>query len=91
MAAPTAFDIAVQNGLWVLTRDGNEVHSYGHADRAVHEAVQLARTLEETGQPARVRVTTADGKVIEIDLDPPADRPEGPPGGDRSALDPPAR
>jgi hypothetical protein len=84
---PVALDIRVRDHLWVLTRDGADVHSFSHVDRATHEAVALARELEESGQPARVLVHAAEGKVIEITHDPVPDRPEGPPGGDTNALD----
>jgi hypothetical protein len=75
MAEPVSFQIIPRGSLWVLTRDGVEIQRYGHVDRAVHEAVQVARELEETGQPARVSVEAADGKVIDVRLDPvPASR-----------------
>jgi hypothetical protein len=86
MAEPIAFDIALRGSVWVLTRDGQEVHAFSHVDRATHEAVRLARELEESGQPARVQVHAAEGKVIEVRLDPEPDRSDGPEGGDRSLV-----
>lgn len=88
MTEPVCFDIAVREHLWVLTRDGAEVHSYSHLDRATHEAVALARELEESGQPARVRVHAKDDKVIEISHDPAPDKPADADTNDFSALDP---
>ena len=88
MPDPVAFDISVRDHLWVLTRDGQEVHVYSHLDQATHEAVRIARELDETGQPARVHVHPSEGKVIELTLDPPSVPAEGPEGGASSALDP---
>lgn len=88
MTEPVCFDIAVREHLWVLTRDGQDVHSYSHLDRATHEAVALARELEESGQPARVRVHAKDDKVIEVTLDPVPDTPPDGETNDYSALDP---
>jgi hypothetical protein len=70
--AATMFDIILRNGVWVLSRDDQHLHDYGHADRAVHEAASLARELRRTGQPAVVRLQTGDGRLIEVtDDDPP--------------------
>ena len=88
MTEPVCFDIRVRDHLWVLTRDGADVHSYSHADRATHEAVALARELEESGQPARVLVHVAGGKVIEVTHDPAPDTPPDAARNDYSALDP---
>ena len=63
-------EIKAASGVWTLTRDGVRVADYGHADRAVHDAVRLARELDETGEPASVHLHAADGKVIEVDVDP---------------------
>jgi hypothetical protein len=87
MAEPVSFDIKVCDHLWRLTRDGEPVHSFSHVDRATHEAVRLARELDESGQPARVRVHAAEGKVIEVTLDPPAEQPPEDLQNDHSALD----
>ncbi|MBC6982944.1 hypothetical protein [Caulobacter sp. 17J80-11] len=65
-----ALDVTLHGSFWVLTRDGKRLHEFSHAERAVHEAVRLARELEESGQPARVRVETTRGKVIEVLPDP---------------------
>lgn len=88
MTEPVCFDIAVRERLWVLTRDGQPVHSFSHLNRATHEAVALARELEESGQPARVRVHAAEGKVIDITTDPVPDQPPDAATNDYSALDP---
>lgn len=65
-----ALDVLLHGPFWVLTRDGRRLHEFSHAERAVHEAVRLARELEESGQPARVRVETAGGKFLEVLPDP---------------------
>lgn len=70
MADPVTFQIAWQGGLWVLTRDGRRQAEYSHLDRATHEAVELARELFRTGQPTRVLVEAAEGKLIEVDTEP---------------------
>ena len=70
MAEPVRLEIKAASGVWTLTRDGAHVANYGHADRAVHDAVRLARELEETGEPASVHLHAADGKVIDVDVDP---------------------
>jgi hypothetical protein len=64
--APTRFLVQLRSGLWTLTRDGVEVHAFGHVKRAVHEAVELAGELRRTGEPAEVLLRAQDGKVIEI-------------------------
>lgn len=74
MPEPTTFEIIPRAGLWAVMRDGREIHTYGHADRAVHEAVRLARELEHTGEPSKVCVQAADGKMIEVTTDEPAPR-----------------
>lgn len=74
MAEPVDFDIVLRGSVWMLTRDGHDVHAYSHVDRATHEAVLIARELEESGQPARVRVHAAEGKVIDVSTEP--DRPD---------------
>ena len=87
MSKAIEFRIEAREGMWRLSRDGQELHSFSHADRAVHEAVVLARELDQTGQPAQVLLAAADGRLIEVDItpEPPAEEPEG---GDRSAIDP---
>lgn len=70
MSSPVALDIVLRANLWVLTRDGEPVHEYGHADRAVHEAARIARELAETGAPAQVRIQDAHGRMINIAVDP---------------------
>jgi hypothetical protein len=71
MADPVQIEIRLREGAWIMTRQGEDVRPYGHADEAVHEAVHLARDLIHTGQPAQVRIEAADGKMIEVDLDEP--------------------
>jgi hypothetical protein len=61
------------------------VHDYANADRAVHEAAELARELRRTGQPAVVRLWTEDGRSIEVTEDNPPPRP---PEEERSAVVP---
>lgn len=70
MAEPVRLEIKAANGVWTLTRQGAHVADYGHADRAVHDAVRLARELEESGEPASVHLHAADGKVIDVDVGP---------------------
>ena len=70
MPDPVRLEIKARNGVWVIERDGAHVADYGHADRAVHDAVRLARELEETGEPASVQLHAVDGKVITVDVDP---------------------
>lgn len=70
MAEPVQLEIRVNNGAWMLSRDGEDVRPYGHADDAVHDAVRLARDLIHTGQPAQVRLE-AEGRLIEVDLSEP--------------------
>lgn len=82
---PTRLDISLRNGLWTLTRDDQPVHDYGHADRAVHEAAELARELRGAGQPAIVRLWTEDGRSIEVTEDDPRTIP---PTEERSAVAP---
>jgi hypothetical protein len=88
MAAAVEFRIRTEAGTWVLSRDGAELHRYSHVDRAVHEAVALARELDQTGQPAQVLVEAADGQVIEVSTAPEPGSAGPPQGEDRSALDP---
>ena len=88
MAEPVRFEIRVNNSMWSLTRDGQEIHSFGHADRAVHEAAALARDLIHTGQPAEVRLYAAEGQVIEVDLSEPARVGQPGDGDERSAVVP---
>lgn len=82
MAEPVSFDIILRGAVWMLTRDGHDVRPYSHADRATHDAVLLARQLEESGQPARVQVHPGQGKVIAVSHDPPPDGPDAGDGGD---------
>lgn len=77
MADPVSFDIVLRGSVWMLTRDGHDVRPYSHADRAAHDAVLLARQLEESGQPARVQVHAAEGKVIEVSHGPTPDTADG--------------
>ncbi len=70
MADPVRLEIKAAAGVWTLTRDSAHVADYSHADRAVHEAVRLARELEATGEPASVHLHAADGKVIDVDVGP---------------------
>ncbi|HEY9216778.1 MAG TPA: hypothetical protein VIO94_01925 [Phenylobacterium sp.] len=71
MAEPVQIEIRLREGVWMMIRDGETVRPYGHADEAIHEASALGRQLIHTGQPAQVRVETADGGMIEVDLDEP--------------------
>lgn len=87
MAVPVQIDIRLREGVWMLTRDGDEVRPYGHADDALHDAVQLARDLIHTGQPAQVRIETADGKAIDVDLSEP-ERVAAPGDDERAAIVP---
>jgi hypothetical protein len=80
---PVVFDIAVADGAWRLSRDQDPVRAYGHADLAVHEAVRLAQALVHTGQPAEVRLHSANGAVIQVDLDEP--RRVATPGDDEAS------
>jgi hypothetical protein len=74
---PTRFEIVLRDKLWVLSRDGREIHQYGHAERAVHEAAEMARELRRTGEPAEVFLETGQGARIQItDDDPPPRDPE---------------
>lgn len=88
MAQPVQIEIHLREGVWSISRDGREVHVFGHADEAIHEAVRLARDLIHTGEPAEVRLET-EGKMIEVDLSEPA-RVATPSGADdeRSAIVP---
>lgn len=65
------FEIRLKDHLWTLTRDGEETHRFSHAERAIHEARQLAETLRGGGQPAQVMLEAAGGKVIEVTEDAP--------------------
>ncbi|HEX2561784.1 DUF2188 domain-containing protein [Phenylobacterium sp.] len=87
MADPVQIEIRLREGVWMLTREGDDVRPYGHADEAVHEAVRLAHDLIHTGQPAQVRIEAADGKVIEVDLDEP-ERVAAPGDDERAAIVP---
>lgn len=72
---PVRFEITLRDKVWVLTRDGRPLHEYGHAERAVHEAAEMARELRRTGEPAAVYLEPKDGTWIEItdDEPPPSD------------------
>lgn len=70
MPDPVQLTLKPEAGAWTLARDGQEVSVFSHLERATHEAVRLARELQETGEPSQVFVHAADGKVIEIDSDP---------------------
>jgi hypothetical protein len=85
MCRPVALDIMLRADLWVLLRDGEPVHEYGHAERALHEAARIARDLSETGEPAKVRIQDAHGRMIEVQVEPvrPLDG-----SGERSAVTP---
>ena len=85
MPDPVRLEIKAAAGVWTLTRDGVRVTDFSHADRAVHDAVRLARELEETGEPATVHLHAADGKVIDVDVDPTVTQAEELRGGE--ALD----
>ena len=85
MPDPVRLEIAAAAGVWTLKRDGAHVADFGHADRAVHEAVRLARELEATGEPASVRLQAAEGKVIEVEVGPDVTQGEELRGGDAVA------
>ena len=76
MPDPVNFDIVLRGHVWMLTRDGADVRPYSHADRAAHDAVLLARQLEESGQPARIQLHAAEGKVIEVSHEPTPETPD---------------
>jgi hypothetical protein len=64
------FEVIVRNRLWALLREGVTVREYGHADRAIHEAMEIARELSRSGEPARVFLQAAADKTIEVvDMD----------------------
>ena len=89
MPDPVRLEIRAAAGVWTLTRDGARVADFSHADRAVHDAVRLARELEETGEPASVHLHAADGKVIDVDVDPTVTQDEelrGPEARDDAAV-----
>lgn len=81
MPDPVSFVIAPKAGVWALTRDGEHVADFSHVDRATHEAVQLARALEKTGEPAEVSVEAAEGKRISIEVAPTPENPDVAAGG----------
>jgi hypothetical protein len=88
MSQPVIFEISTHNGQWCLHKDGVALHDYSHADRAVHEAVGLARELEHSGQPVQILLKAKDGKTIEITTDtPPPAEEDGSPSEETSALD----
>lgn len=82
MPDPVRLEIKAAAGVWTLTRDGAHGIDFSHADRAVHEAVRLARELEATGEPASVHLHAADGKVIDVDVGPDVTQEEELRGGD---------
>lgn len=86
MTAPVKIEILLRGTSWALTRDGEKVRSYGHADVAVHDAVRLARELMHTGQPATVQLHTAHEGLIDIDLS--EQRPTFTAAAERSAVVP---
>jgi hypothetical protein len=68
MADPVKIEIVLRGAAWALTRNGEDVRPYGHADVAVHDAVRMARELIHTGQPATVQLHTAHEGVIDIEV-----------------------
>ena len=70
MPVPTRYEISLNGRAWALSQDGRHLHDYSHADRAVQEAMSLARELERTGQPATVWVKAKEGRLIEVRPDP---------------------
>jgi hypothetical protein len=76
MPAPVQFTLARQGDLWRLERDGQDEGAYSHVDQGVHDAVQRARALQESGSPATVSVLVEDGKRIEIDVGPEGENPD---------------
>jgi hypothetical protein len=68
---PVRFEIVLRDQMWLLTRDGRELHSFGRAERAVHEAVSIARELRRSGEPAAVYLEPKEGVWIEITDDDP--------------------
>jgi hypothetical protein len=87
MAEPVHIEIRRRDSVWAVTRDGREVHAYGHADEATHAAVRLAHDLIHTGEPAEVHVEAAHGRMIAVDLSEPA-RVARPGGDNVSAIVP---
>ena len=76
MPDPILFEIVTEGSLWVVSKAGQTVGKYSHVDRATHDAVNAARELRRSGEPARVLLRPAPGKEIEIDTSPEAvDRP----------------
>ena len=76
MPDPVKLTLTTQGATWVLTRDGSPLGNYSHLDQATHQAVRLARELDETGAPAQVFVQAANGELIQIDVDPEVTRDE---------------
>jgi hypothetical protein len=87
MAEPVKIEILLRGAAWALTRDGEDVRAYGHADVAVHDAVRMARELIHTGQPAKVQLHTAHEGVIDIEVAD-AERRSPMDGDERSAVVP---
>lgn len=85
MPQAVRLEIKAASGVWTLTRDDARVADFSHADRAVHEAVRLARELEASGEPVAVRLHAADGKVIDVDVDPQVTQAEEREGPDADA------
>ena len=69
MPDPVQLVIAPHAGLWRLTEAGEPRHDFSHVEQATHEAVNRARELDASGEPAEVWVE-AEGKRIAIDVDP---------------------
>ena len=70
MPDPVQLVIAPHNGLWRLTEAGEVRHDFSHVERATHEAVNRARELDASGEPAQVWVEASEGNRIAIDVDP---------------------
>jgi hypothetical protein len=86
---PVRFEITLADKMWVLTRDGRFVHQYGHAERAVHEAAEIARELRRSGEPAVVYLEPKEGSWIEItDDDPPTAEADAEAQDERAAVVP---
>jgi hypothetical protein len=76
MPDPVHFTLQRHGDLWRLERDGHEQGVYSHVDQGVHEAVQRARALQESGEPATVSVLLEDGKRLEVEVGPEGENPD---------------
>lgn len=70
LAEMVTFELARRGSLWTLSRDGQHLADYSHLERATRDAVNHARALARSGEPAQVRVEVAEGRFIEVDTGP---------------------